>query len=198
MPTGYTDAVLTGKITGLREFALTCARAMGALIMMRDDPMDAPIPKQFAPNTEYYDERLADARADLAEIMGFSPAECTAKIVEDISAAEEYRDKYLVEKDQDRSRYVAMLEKVEAWETAADGLKDFMLSQLRDSLKWDCDGDYIPSVPDMMSVDDWRAEKTTKIFKDIAYLQQKIGEEIQRTEERNQWLTALLESLPDE
>ena len=43
MPTGYTADIQDGKITTLREYALSCARAFGALIMMRDDPHDAPI-----------------------------------------------------------------------------------------------------------------------------------------------------------
>ena len=35
MPTGYTAAVCSGEITEIKDFALSCARAFGALITMR-------------------------------------------------------------------------------------------------------------------------------------------------------------------
>lgn len=37
MPTGYTASVQEGKVTEFRDFAMECARAFGALVMMRDE-----------------------------------------------------------------------------------------------------------------------------------------------------------------
>ncbi len=48
MPTGYTDAVKDG-IT-FDQFVLGCARGMGALVMMRDEPSGTPIPERFEPS----------------------------------------------------------------------------------------------------------------------------------------------------
>lgn len=47
MPTGYTVGIADGKITTFEQYAMTCARAFGALVMMRDDPFDAPIPEEI-------------------------------------------------------------------------------------------------------------------------------------------------------
>src|SRR5438309_7441629 len=73
MPTGYTADVGNGKVTDFATFALTCARGFGALITMRDDPMDAEIPDEF-PVDEYAmrayiadSERLNELRAMDAE-----------------------------------------------------------------------------------------------------------------------------------
>lgn len=61
MPTGYTAAVCDGKITEFPAFALQCARAFGALITMRDDAMNAPIPEEIKPDTSYYDKNISEA-----------------------------------------------------------------------------------------------------------------------------------------
>ena len=42
MPTGYTAIIEDKPGLTLREFALRCARGMGACIMQRDDNMDEP------------------------------------------------------------------------------------------------------------------------------------------------------------
>lgn len=47
MPTGYTADVQSGKVTDFAEYAMNCARAFGALVLMRDDPSDADIPERF-------------------------------------------------------------------------------------------------------------------------------------------------------
>ena len=52
MPTGYTLELYDGKDITFEEFVLKCARAFGALINMRDEPRDAPIPERFEPS--YY------------------------------------------------------------------------------------------------------------------------------------------------
>lgn len=48
MPTGYTANVPDG-IT-FEQFVWQCARGMGALVMMRDEPTGAPIPERFEPS----------------------------------------------------------------------------------------------------------------------------------------------------
>ena len=44
MPTGYTYDLYDGKDIEFPDFVMKCARAFGALIEIRDDPMDAAIP----------------------------------------------------------------------------------------------------------------------------------------------------------
>jgi len=85
MPTGYTAGVQDGKITEFSDFALNCARAFGALITMRDDPQDTPIPEKFEARTSYYDERLENAKDLMTEILTLTDDDC------DKRAFEEYR-----------------------------------------------------------------------------------------------------------
>lgn len=197
MPTGYTSDLANGKITTLREFALQCARGMGACIMMRDEPFDAPIPERFEPDTKYQDNVLAKLRAELETLTSLSSAECEARITANVAAAEKYRDEYLADKKIQAGRYEAMIAEVEAWTTDAEGLREFMLSQLRESLRFDYGGSYVPAVPEAVLVEDWRLAERTRLTKEIGRYETSRAEEIARAAERTRWLAALRASLPE-
>lgn len=62
MPTGYTAAIADG--IDFKTYALSCARAFGALVEMRDEPANAPIPEEFKPSS-YYVTSLASAREEV-------------------------------------------------------------------------------------------------------------------------------------
>jgi hypothetical protein len=52
MPTGYTAKLYDGD-QKFQDFAMECARAFGALIEMRDEPMNAKIPETFEPSEHH-------------------------------------------------------------------------------------------------------------------------------------------------
>lgn len=196
MPTGYTADVATGKIDDLRTFALLCARGMGALVAMRDEPLDAPIPERLEPSTAYHDGKLAELRAELAIVQALTYEECVARQEQELTEAWTYRTQYAADKAAQRDRYEAMLAKVEAWRTGAEGIREFMLSQLRESIRFDCGGDYLPSVPEPMDPVEWREARLARLQMDIRYHEHERAQEIARTEDRNRWLKALSDSLP--
>jgi hypothetical protein len=195
VPTGYTAAVADGEITDLRTFALTCARGMGALVTMRDEPFDAPIPDRLEPSTGYYDEALAKARADLARLNQMTDAECAAAQAEERVAEERAQTEYAARKADQRARYEAMLAQVEAWTTEAEGIRDFMLEQLRQSIDFDC-STYEREPAPILTPGEWRHERLKKLAKDIGHHEEQRAAEVARTENRNRWLNALRASLP--
>ena len=197
MPTGYTAAVADGTITDLCTFALRCARGMGALIAMRDEPHDAPIPAAFEPQTRYHDEALVRLRAELDQLNGASPAEHAWHEKARRAEAEAYRAKYAANNAAQKSRYEAMIAKVRAWTGAPEGLKEFMLEQLQQSVQFDCGGDYLPAVPEEVEPAEWQALNKARILKDIAYHEGERAKEITRTQERNKWLSQLRASLSE-
>ncbi len=196
MPTGYTHRVQSGETTSLREFALTCARGMGALIMMRDEPLDAPVPERFEPDTKYYSDRLAEAEAKLAQLQAMSSAEREAAAAAHKSAAEARNAKRVAENDQQRRRYEDMIAKVQAWQGAPEGLKEFMLEQLVYSMKFDVSDE--PYQEKILSAAEWYAAEVRNATNAIANATQNIAGEITRTEGRNAWLAKLHASLPAE
>lgn len=73
MPSGYTSDIYEGKDISGKDFILKCARAFGATIMMRDEPLDKEIPV-FEPST-YYIEVLEKAKNELEKYKKMSTEE---------------------------------------------------------------------------------------------------------------------------
>src|SRR6185437_5714856 len=109
MPTGYTYPVTDGKITQFNDFAMSCARAFGALISMRDDPRDAPILDEIKPDTKYYDDRIAADTKRIDEIQAMTLADADTAALEAHREAMASRSKYLADKEVKAGRLNAML-----------------------------------------------------------------------------------------
>jgi len=195
MPTGYTADVGDGKVTDFAKFAMQCARNFGALILMRDDPMDTPVPEKFEPS-DYNLLRLEEQRRRLIEFEAMTPEEatrqCRSEHQKEMESWQERKERRTLK----RQRYEQMLSKVRSWQCPPDhvNLKDFMIDQLMESIKWDCDDTYdLPSKP--LDVDTWRGMRIAAIRKDIEYHQEQYAKEVQRTNDRNEWVRQLRESL---
>jgi hypothetical protein len=195
MPTGYTADIKDG--ISFEQFVWTCARAFGALVMMRDDSMDAPIPERFEPS-DTYKKWLLEERAKLGALVAMS--------VEEVAAAAEaaYLERHAswarrrAEKTELRNRYSEMLAKVVQWEPPTpehQGLKDFMAQQLRESIDFDC-GEKYDDEPQRLEPTDWHNQQVENTRKAIARHLQSHTEEHQRAESRNGWLKALRDSVP--
>lgn len=196
MPTGYTAAVGDGTITTLPEFAMTCARAFGALIMMRDEPTSAEIPEEFQPS-DYSAKQLEAARLRRATLMSMVPSACDEAALADYNAACESRARNVLARTQTRERYEAMLEEVKAWIAPTpdhEGMKAFMIQQLEESIRFDC-GDFSLPAPVQRTGAAWLADQVVSADRDIAYHSKAHAEEVQRTADRNAWVKALRESL---
>lgn len=198
MPTGYTCGVSDGKVRTLTDFAKVCARGMGALIAMRDDPWDAPIPGHLEPSTEYHNKHIAEAEAALADVPKLSAARCEERAQAAFDDAMKAHLSYAANKAESKANYEAMIAKVEAWSVPDDlaTFKSFMLSQLQDSLKFDCGGSYRPEPPVRLTGERWREQKLEKASRDLAYHKEERAKELQRTADRNRWLKAFHEALP--
>lgn len=197
MATGYTADVGDGKLTDFRAFAFRCARAFGALILMRDDPMDAPIPDEFKPSThaqeqaEWYDAEVRRLSALTQEQIA---AECAAEArrINTMQDESEARSRATVD------RYKTMLAAVEVWEPPTKdhaGLKKFMRDQLMESIKHDGLSEHWPTV--VADPAEWQEGRKAEAARMLANYRKYAAEEIERTAKRNEWVRALRESLPE-
>lgn len=198
MPSGFTAGVAEGKITTFKDFALKCVRGVGVCISMRDDPLDKPIPAKFEPDG-YYTEALRTADKALVRYLALSRDMEAAKKEANI----EYKmrlEAWTATKERrfkENERYNKMIAEVEAWQppTAEHvGFKDFMLVQLKDSVKFDC-GDYDTYKPKPTDVETWIKEKVENAKSDVAYHTKALEEEEARVAQRNKWLDELRKSL---
>ncbi len=165
--------------------------------MMRDDPMDAPIPDEFQPSTEYYDKSEADARAQLLKLERMTPDEFNREARAERDAGMKSWQERRERRKAERVRYESMIAKVEAWTPPSAehvGLKEFMVKQLRESIEFDCSEKY-DDPPKFRTGEEWRVEKIKSCRHDIEYALQHRKEEIERTAGRNLWIRQLRESL---
>jgi hypothetical protein len=196
MPTGYTEIISTKPEVTFEEFALRCARAFGALIMLRDESIDASLPQKIEA-TDYHLRKGAEAEKWLATVREMSPDECERQAARQFEKADVDWRKSEAERKALGERYRAMIAKVMAWNPPTpdhQGLKQFMLQQLRESLEWDAKS-YPELRPKRLSGADWLSEEMAKARRDIAYHAEEYQSEVKRAADRNEWLQKLRQSL---
>ena len=193
MPTGYTAAVVDGKITEFPEFAMSCARVFSALVIMHDDPMDAPIPDEFVPSA-YSAERLDEAKSRLARLLAMDADQTAAAAEADYFKQVADRAEYERRETEQEDRLLAMEAKVLAWTPPTPEhieMKSFMLDQIRVSKR----GDYRRAEPVRLSGYDWITDQIARARKDIDYHTTENAKEIERTRSRSEWVKSLRASL---
>lgn len=194
MPTGYTYGVADGTVTDLRTFALICARGMGALVTMRDEPSDAPIPERIEPS-DYHSKELAAATARLGALRAMTANEIGLEAAAWNEANEAHKLERVRENNLQRGRYDRMIAETEAWQGAPEGLKELMLDQLRSSRDFDTSDEPLKYYEPARTVVEWLNEELRRIKRNIDYHTKEDAEERRRTDARNAWLRQLHDSL---
>lgn len=198
MPTGYTHSLYEGKDVSLNEFILDCARAFGALIHMRDESMAVKIEYRKA-NDSYYERGLEKAQKDLAVISKLSVQHCKKQAEREFKEEIECNANKVKELLKLKERYLNMLNKVMLWEPPTSDhveLKNFMIQQLNDSIKHDCDVEYYQNIKSVqLTGSQWKKNKLKRIKDDIKYYTEELNKEIQRCKEANDWIDQLFHSL---
>lgn len=195
MPTGYTADIANGVT--FKEYALTCARAFGACIELRDSPLSDDIPEFTA--SPYYAEQLKKHTEVLAKVQAMTDANAD----EQAKLAYEQEVAYIreqIEKANDlRTKYENILLQVNAWTSPSpdhDNLKEFMRTQLTDSIKFDCDTSYYTSQSvQLMTGKQWKEAELAKINSSIKYATESFDKENATVARNNAWVKALKESL---
>jgi hypothetical protein len=196
MPTGYTADVADGKVTDFRTFALRCARQFGATIMQRDNPMDEP-PK-LREESPYYVESVERDEARVAFLDALTAEEAEREAAKEFDRAMASHRKYEGERTETRNRYNAMLAEVVQWTPPTpehQGLKDFMLQQLHESIKFDCGP--LWGAPERMSGAEWLAAEKERAARSLARSRESLREERERVKGANEWIAALYDALPE-
>lgn len=192
MPTGYTAIIEEKPDLTFREFALRCARGMGACIMQRDDPMDEP-PRAPEPS-DYHIKALATAQARLKELRGMGAEAKRAMWHAEVERIEKSNAESRAKAAKTEQQYKSMRAQVEAWKPPTkdhDGLKRFMLEQIDLCVSdWD---PYICEAPPTPA--DWYGAAVKSAEHGIAYHTKEHAEELERTAARKDWIARLYTSL---
>lgn len=191
MPTGYTAGVQDGTVTTFSEYAMNCARAFGALVLMRDDP-GKPIPDEM-PVDDYHSRRQEGLRAELDSLNAMDDAQREAAAIKAFTDAEDARNEYLEQKQIHRDRYERMLAFAKEFNPPTlEHVKyaEFLTSQLKESISFDC-GDYDPERPIKLDGREWFEKESLRLSTLIERYKESHAEEVERTRGRNQWLKDL-------
>jgi hypothetical protein len=196
MPTGYT-AKLMDKGQTFQEFVLTCARAFGALVTLRNESWDTPIPDKFEPS-DYYPKRIIEAEGKLAKLKAMTGEERIA-----FGEAEKAKDlllktEYLNKEKAENERLEEMESQVRAWQPPTNdhkGLKDFMLQQIDVSKN-----DFKYPIASLEEAKNklpmaYYVEAVSKAARDIDYYKLENEKDIERVNGRNEWLRQLRQSI---
>ena len=190
MPTGYTMEINEGKKFTRNDFIMRCARAFGALVEMRDLPMDAPIP-EFQPST-YAIENLERATKELKRIELLTNDKARAEL-------EAEHQKELLSRKIAFNKNIELLEKytkliaeIETWNPPTHEhveLKSFCIKQLNDSIEWDCRTALDPfAAPEKPSLEMWIGKKMDFYNREIEYYEKDHRESVKRANGRNEWV----------
>lgn len=196
MPTGYTAKLIEDGQT-FREFALTCSRAFGACIHQRDEPLNTP-PKKHGPS-EYHIKAITDAKKRLAELSDMNNEQRFAYGEGLRNAAIDDATKYREREIEEESRLAQMAAQVKEWNPPTKdhiGLKDFMLEQLKISGHESYFAKRLEAAKKLTPVQCF-ADAFSAAERDVEYHLKSLAEETARSNERNEWIDKLYQSLPD-
>lgn len=170
---------------------------MPQLIQMRDEPLDRFPPEEFGPAEQHnIVAEITSLREQLTDIAGMDTeaSEAMARAAhEDFVAHIDARNAKCTEL---RTRYEAMLAQVEAWVPPTEShspLKDFMVNQLNEGLREECDLVGTPLPPCLAN---WKTDRLETLTRDLDSAEQRLRDEIKLTTWRNAWLKALREAVP--
>lgn len=196
MPTGYTAGVMDGTITEFKDYAFQCARAFGALVTLRDEPMTPDIPTLKV--EDYYLAEVKRAEKEVEKISTMTSKQIEAEFLKHKAREIKYHTKGIKDQEKVRKRYSKMLEEAKKFVAPTDEhvkYRDFLISQLEESLNWDCGSNYhqeqLTRVKRKKSARAWHREALTEAKYQLKYARKSLKEEIERVKSRNDWISQL-------
>lgn len=192
--TGYTSCIDDNPNITLKEFTLKCARAFGYCIHQRDDSADDP-PKKVLVSL-YHRNELKKAKKRYATFKSMTKKEWSADWVEYCEKKQRDLREELSRKQTLKKNYERLLNEVKNWTVpSADfqGLKDFMISQLTDSIEFDCKTESIERelARDPITLEEWIELNLRSAKGDIEYHTKEYAKELEGVAAQNKWIDTL-------
>jgi len=190
MPTGYTACVVDGDVTTFPEFAMTCARAFGSFIHMRDEGLDVPL--RLPPKPKLDVEALNQRKKELERLEAMTPEEAEAFGMVEQAKSDQQKNRWHATRDLENARLRAMCEKVETWTPPTpehENFKKFMLEQLAISMHQVRDDE--KQMPPLERYKNAVERKRHSIERE----QQRYAMDLQRWQEACRWIQQMMDSL---
>ncbi len=196
MPTGYTAFIENGQITTAKDFIMLCARAFGATVIMKDEPLSKPIPEVFS-CSNYYSETICKLQEELKRLQNLTLHEAQEE------ADDDYKKRFLEytqgkQKDEKLlEQYNSMEEEIRKWVPPTyehQNLKDFAINQIEMS-KPDMEFWSQLQTINRQSATEWLETKIADCKNDIEWYRKLLKREEDNIASKNKWLKDLRNSL---
>lgn len=199
MPTGYTSNIYEGENMSGADFIKRCARAFGAYVMVRDEPLDNEVPDRFEVSS-WNKERLLESNKELQRYYTMSLEEAQKEADVQYEKKVKYNIEQIDKLKELKKRYQQTLDEVRRWSPPTKdhvNLKKYCIEQLETSINHDCDLSYYIEEVKHYSGQEWLDMSIASCLRDIEYHSKQQAEENKRVDERNEWIRQLKESLKD-
>lgn len=198
MPTAFT-AMIGEENATFNEFVWACARGFGALLCMRDDRGDSPIPLKLESNG-YYESALQNAKTELEELQAKPDSYFESlSVKEAVDSPLELQHREL-KRQELLKKYESALKDVVEWQVPSQEhvkLKEFMLNQLKESITYDCVLQRVKSKdePVTLSASDIKAMRVKSARSSVQYYERLVKENVESIDGCNLWLKGLQDSV---
>lgn len=200
MPTGLTAPIHDNKDISFADFAKECAQHIGYLASYRDDE-ELPVKIEVS---MYHNKELSKAQDALKKFKAMSEENRRKMAVEEIENKVKQLEDAIQGGAELEERYLAMKEKVEAWELptkAHESLKNLMITQLDQSIQFDCMQEWAHEQLEQVkstTPTQWAENHLKDLKKSVEYHQEQWEEDKRQAKNADQWLQAFYKSLPEE
>lgn len=197
MATGYTHDLIEKPDLRFTAFASRCARAMGALIMLRDEPITDTLPETAGDDLAYETKSLAEAEAEVERVTNMTTAEWEAAHRKHIEDTRKRNAEATDKANRWRDVCERLTRETLAWKPPTPdhaGLQTFMLEQLRMTVEHDGKPYLLP----VLSLPEFQTTSVEGARRTLDYHRKSMHNATIRVNERAAWLAALKASLAED
>jgi hypothetical protein len=199
MPSRYTEPIYNGQNITFEQFANSCLRNFGIYLRWegRQNVGDFEIPDKIEPS-DFHKKRYDELNAEYIEFIRHpkSKEQLEKEYLEYVKEVNAQNEEFAKMKNDLRARYESMLEKVRKWvvpSASYQGVKDFMESQLLESIEVDCNIYVTKIIPK----DKWIANQQNRpdFVKNMNDHLEQYHQAVASAAESTQWLKTFTESI---
>lgn len=206
MPSALTGDIYDNENNSAKDYIIRCSKSFGSLIHMRDMGLglDAP-PQLYQLNLTSCDRDIAEAKKKIEYYQNMSVEDVEQQIEEDYKYMKKRQETYNDEDVEVIARYDKVLKEVQAWEVpeSLTRLKEYAANHILEEMNHlikgvkrrqeEKDAAEIPG--QMIHHEVWRNERIEWAKDDLKRAEEYKERVIKSVEEKNAWITDLLNAL---
>ena len=198
--TGYTAAILDGKVTTATDFLKSCLHNFGVMVRYRDEPVSPEIPDSI-PMDDYTERALDRSRKEHARRKNMNDAEWQTEYEQDRERIKNSRERTEREEREFAEKLTKIRCEIENWncDEQYGNLKRFALEQLDISMpEIEYSKKYYQKrldALDAMTLEEYKADRIRDVEESIEYYEKTLKEEVESNRKSNEFLSGFKTNL---